>query len=176
MTGKLTPKQAVFVQEYLIDLNGTQAAIRAGYSEDSARQMGSENLSKPYIKESIDIALDARARRTEITADRVLSEIAKLALYNVQDLLNDSDGSLKAIHDIERDVTAAITEITTKTISKDGDDLVLETKVKLSDKGQNLERLGKHLKLFTDKVDVGGQGDNPLTITEITRTLVKPSS
>ena len=73
----LTKKQKLFVEEYLIDLNATQAAIRAGYSPDTAQQMGSENLSKPVIKNAIDKAIADRSRRTGINQDRVIQEIAK---------------------------------------------------------------------------------------------------
>ena len=72
----MTKKQKRFVEEYLIDLNATQAAIRAGYSPDTAQQMGSENLSKPVIKNAIDKAIAERSRRTGINQDRVIQEIA----------------------------------------------------------------------------------------------------
>jgi len=69
---KLTPKQAMFVKEYLVDLNATQAAIRAGYKEKTAAVIGAENLIKPKIKTEIDRAIDKRSERTEIKADDVL--------------------------------------------------------------------------------------------------------
>jgi phage terminase small subunit len=68
---KLTAKQEMFVKEYLIDLNATQAAIRAGYSEDTARQIASDNLSKVYIQEAIQEAKDKRSKSTEITAESI---------------------------------------------------------------------------------------------------------
>lgn len=71
----MTPKQSAFVNEYLIDLNATQAAIRAGYSEKTARQTAAENLSKPDIAEAVQKAMNERAERTEITADYVLTGI-----------------------------------------------------------------------------------------------------
>jgi phage terminase small subunit len=73
--GTMTPKQERFVAEYLIDLNATQAAIRAGYSEKTAKQMGTENLAKPVLAEAIQEALAERAERTEITQDYVLAVI-----------------------------------------------------------------------------------------------------
>ena len=75
LPAKLTPKQAMFVKEYLIDLNATQAAIRAGYSEKTARVIGIENLSKPVIENAIQEAMDKRSEKTEITADYVLETI-----------------------------------------------------------------------------------------------------
>ena len=71
----LTPKQERFVAEYLIDLNATQAAIRAGYSEKTAQMIGSENLSKPLIADAVQKALAERSERTEITQDYVLTSI-----------------------------------------------------------------------------------------------------
>jgi phage terminase small subunit len=71
----LTPKQHRFVDEYLIDLNATQAAIRAGYSERTAYSIGDENLKKPEIASVIQAAMDERSQRTEITADYVLTSI-----------------------------------------------------------------------------------------------------
>ena len=72
---KLNPKQSRFVEEYLVDLNATQAAIRAGYSEKTANRTGSENLSKPVIADAIQIAQAERSARTQITVDKVLTDI-----------------------------------------------------------------------------------------------------
>ena len=76
---KLTPKQAAFVHEYLVDLNATQAAIRAGYKEKNARAMAAENLSKPDIQKAIQEARDAREKRSMITVEWVLAQIARIA-------------------------------------------------------------------------------------------------
>ena len=84
----LTEKQKAFVREYLVDLNATQAAIRAGYSENTARVIACENLMKPNISEAIEKALQERAERTEITQDKVLEEIAKYAFKDASDALD----------------------------------------------------------------------------------------
>lgn len=76
---KLTPKQAAFVHEYMIDLNATQAAIRAGYKEKTAYQTGAENLRKPQIQQAIQEARDAREKRSMITVEWVLAQIASIA-------------------------------------------------------------------------------------------------
>lgn len=76
---KLTPKQAAFVHEYLVDLNATQAAIRAGYSEKTARSVAAENLAKPNIQQAIQEARDAREKRSMITVEWVLAQIASIA-------------------------------------------------------------------------------------------------
>ena len=77
---ELTGKQKRFVEEYLCDLNATQAAIRAGYSAKTAEVVGYENLRKPQIAAAIQEETNKRSTRTEITADRVLREISHMAL------------------------------------------------------------------------------------------------
>lgn len=94
----LTDKQQRFVDEYLVDLNGTQAAIRAGYSVDTARQMASENLSKPYIQAAIAEARKAQQERTGITADRVLREIVAVALADARELVEVKTGCCRCCY------------------------------------------------------------------------------
>ena len=107
MMKKLSPKQNLFVQEYLIDKNATQAAIRAGYSAKTAEIIGFENLRKPKIKEKIDYELATEAERLGITRQRVLDEMARCAFFDVRKLFN-ADGSLKDILDLDPDTAAAI--------------------------------------------------------------------
>lgn len=94
----LTPKESRFVDEYMVDLNGTQAAIRAGYSPDSARQIASENLSKPYIQAAIAEARRAQQERTHITADRWLLEVAQIALADARELVEITKGCCRNCH------------------------------------------------------------------------------
>ena len=88
----LTEKQKLFVQEYLVDLNATQAAIRAGYKEKAARSVGAENLTKPDIQKAIQSAIKERQDRTGITQDRVLKELGKVAFADAND---SSESDLK---------------------------------------------------------------------------------
>ena len=92
---KLNPKQQRFVDEYLIDLNATQAAIRAGYSPKTATAIASENLSKPSISAAIACAMAERSKRTGITQDRILEELAKVAFIKLTDIVDDT-GKIKA--------------------------------------------------------------------------------
>ena len=78
---RLTAKQAAFVQEYLVDLNATGAARRAGYSERTAAEVGYENLRKPQISEAIEGALAERAARTELSADEVIAGLRREANF-----------------------------------------------------------------------------------------------
>jgi len=97
------------VQEYLIDLNATQAAIRAGYSTASARQIADENMSKPDIKNAIEKALAERSKRTGVNADRIIQELAKLAFINPTDVMNMDEATVR--DDANRDDTAAISSV-----------------------------------------------------------------
>lgn len=149
----MTKKQKLFVEEYLIDLNATQAAIRAGYSPASARQIADENMSKPYIKEAIEKALAERSRRTGINADRIVQELAKIAFLNPTDVINMDEATVKG--EANRDDTAAIASVKVKKIPTDDGDIT-EREVKTYDKIKALELLGKHIGLFSDKLKVEG--------------------
>lgn len=157
---KLTAKQKRFIEEYLIDLNATQASIRAGYSPETAKEIGCENLTKPNIKNEIDKAIAERSKRTGINQDRVLREIAKIAFVNPSDVINFNQATVK--ENASDDDLAVISGIKIKSIpTEDGD--IQEREVKLYDKLKALDMLGKHLGMFTDKVDI----NNNSTITII---------
>lgn len=154
---KLTKKNSVFCDEYLIDLNATQAAIRAGYSVESAGSIGNELLKKPEIRARIDKAMAERSKRTGINADRVLLELGKIAFVNAVDVINMDDATIKG--DASRDDTAAIASVKVKTIpGEDGDGV--EREVRLVDKLKALELCGKHMGMFKDNPE----GTAPVTV------------
>jgi phage terminase small subunit len=179
----MTPKQQRFVDEYLVDLNATQAAIRAGYSAKTAYSIGEENLRKPEIAEALEKAMDERSARTKITADQVLTELAKIGFSDIRKAVKwfsqanvaavddcegeIEDGSLRfavanqvelvSSDEIDDDTAAAISEVSMT--DKGG------LKVKLHDKRAALVDLGRHLKLFTDKVEASGPDGSPLQVT-----------
>lgn len=155
----MTHKQQMFVKEYLIDLNATQAAIRAGYSKKTADRIGPELLGKTCVAKAIQEAMDKRAARVEITADRVLQEIAKLAFANLQDFYNEN-GSLKDIHSLPRDIAVALSSTKVNLT-----EACAVQEIKLHDKKGSLELLGRHLKLFTDKTEITGKDGAPLDLT-----------
>jgi len=166
-TARDTPKQRVFVREYLKDLNATQAAIRAGYSEATARSQGQRLLTDADIQAAIQSAMDARSKRAEITADRVLQEIARLAFVDMRKFYRE-DGSLKVVKDLDDDTAAAIASLeTVELFDGSGENRVQVghiKKLKVWDKSKNLELLGKHLKLFIDKIEHSGVDGGPLVI------------
>ena len=160
---ELTPKQARFVQEYLIDLNATQAAIRAGYSAKTAEWQGPQLLGKSHVAQAIQDGIKRRSERTEITQDRVLKEVARLAFLDIRKAFN-TDGSLKPLHELDDDTAAAIAGMDVIEMSGAEDALSTLKKIKLSDKKGALELLMRHMGMLNDKVKLQGDAENPLTV------------
>ena len=146
----MNSKQQRFVEEYLIDLNATQAAIRAGYSPKTANVIGSENLAKPEISNAISRAMAERSRRTGINQDRVVRELAKIAFVNINDVCT-SNGRIR--QDATDEDLACIESIKVKQTETDTGSSE-EREVKLCSKLKALELLGKHLGMWNDKVDL----------------------
>jgi len=165
----LTDKQQRFVEEYPVDLNATQAAIRAGYSEKTAQQIGFENLSKPVIVEALAVIMEERSKRTEITADMVLKELALLGFANMKDYIKISkDGDpFIDLSDLTREQAAAISETMVEDYYEGrGEDArqVRKVKIKFHDKKGALVDIGKHLGMFVDKSEVDVTVKGPLVI------------
>ncbi len=153
----LPEKQRLFAAEYPVDFNATQAAIRAGYSSKTAAVKGCQLLKIPKIKEIVDEATEARMLALGITSQGVLEEIAKLAFSNMLDYIKITSNGLAEIDLTELDPgkAAAITDLTIESHKVPGQPgEVQKVKFKLADKGVNLERLGKYLKLFTDRQEI----------------------
>lgn len=147
----MTKKQKRFVEEYLIDLNATQAAIRAGYSPDSAGQIGEQNLKKLEISNAISKAMAERSKRTGINADRVILELAKIALANMADVVDTDTAAVKpgaSSYD-----TAAIQSVKVKKSSSNSGTMI-EREVRMMDKLKALELLGKHLGMYQNNINV----------------------
>jgi phage terminase small subunit len=159
----LTPKQQRFVEEYLLDLNATQAAIRAGYSAKTAGAVGHENLRKPEIADAIAGAQTERAARTRVDADWVLTRLAMEAEADLADLY-DENGHLRPVHDwplIWRKGLVAGIETLREKIGEDEDgepEFATVQKVKLSDRVKRLELIGRHVNVqaFKDKIEQSG--------------------
>ncbi len=163
---KLTEKQKRFCQEYLIDLNATQAAIRSGYSKKTARKIGQENLTKPVIQKKIKEAIEERKERTEITQDKVIYELALIAFSDLADYIDIDENTgviiAKTFKKMEKGKSRALESIKEDRAIKedaDGKQVTVYDKVtfKLHSKIKALELLGKHLGMFVDKFDVGDE-------------------
>jgi len=149
----LNAKQSRFVQEYLIDLNATQAAIRAGYSKKTAHVIGAENLGKPKIAAAIADAQSQRSERTGITQDRVLAELAKIGFSDLRRVLSAGGGLLDP-QSWDDDTAGAIGSL--EVVTRPGSDvdengnreIEYVHKIKAWDKLSALEKLGKHLGMF----------------------------
>lgn len=153
----MTKKQKRFVEEYLIDLNATQAAIRAGYSPHTAKDIGCENLAKPNIAAAISQAMAERSRRTGINQDRVLQELARIGFAKITDVVDPDTAKIRP--DASDDDLACIQSIKIKP-----NEFGTEREVKLYDKKSALVDLGKHLGLFKDKMELTGDMDLNITI------------
>ncbi len=157
----MTRKQDRFVKEYLIDLNATQAAIRAGYSPKTANEQGARLLANVSVQEAIAKAMAERSKRTGISQDRVIQELARIAFVNPQNVINPKDASVKA--DATEDDLACIQSVKVKTMDGAKGKSV-EREVRLNDKMKALELLGKHLGMFKDKLEVDADMDLNITI------------
>ena len=145
---KLNPKQQRFVDEYLIDLNATQAAIRAGYSPKTATAIASENLSKPSISAAIACAMAERSKRTGITQDRILEELAKVAFIKLTDIVDDT-GKIKAgATDEDRACIESIKYKRTDTDTGYSE----EREVKASSKLKAIELLMRHTGMLDSRI------------------------
>lgn len=155
----MSPKQERFVEEYLIDANATQAAIRAGYSAKTAQVQSAQLLANPDIAAAIDAKRAERSERTQIDADWVLKRLAAEADADVADLYNQETGALKPVHEwplIWRQGLVAGIDVYEEKI--EGVKIGETVKIKLSDRIRRLELIGKHIRVnaFQEQVSVSG--------------------
>ncbi len=150
-----------FCREYIKDLNGTRAAIAAGYGKKSAHVTASQLLSNPKVKELLAELTKKHADKLDLSTEKVLSELARVGFSNMLDYIKTTEeGSAYVdLSNLTREQAAAIPEITVdEYVEGKGEHArkVKRTKLKLVDKIRSLELLGKHLKLFTERIEVGG--------------------
>ena len=141
----LTPKQKRFVAEYLLDLNATAAAKRAGYSEKTACEQAARLLANVKVQTAVQEAEQARQERTEITQDMVLREMSKLAFFDIRKMF-DKNGKPLDISALDADTAAALVGLDVQDVTdNDGNYIGFVKKYKMADKIRALELLGKHL-------------------------------
>lgn len=148
---QLSEQRQRFVDEYLIDLNGTQAAIRAGYSPKTANEQAARLLANVSIQEAIAKAMAERSKRTGINQDRVVLELAKIAFVKMTDVVDPDTGEI--LSNASDDDLACIESVKFKQSDNQYGGSI-EREVKLSPKMKALELLGKHLGMWNDKIDV----------------------
>ena len=159
----LTPKQQRFVEEYLIDLNATQAAIRAGYSEKTAKEIGSENLTKPNIAKAIEEAQNKRQEQTQIDAAYVLKRLVEIDQMDVLDIMDDQM-KIRPVNEWPKVWRQYVVNLENLELS-DGEGCF--KKIKWPDKVKNLELLGKHVSVgaFKDKIEHTGANGGPIDLS-----------
>lgn len=172
----LTDQRRRFVDEYLVDLDSTAAALRAGYSRRSAKQLGSRIRNEPEVAAAIDAAIARRAKRTEITQDRVVKELAKIGFAdirkavkwqaNVIGMTEDEDGTerLAVTNQVQLIDSDAIDDDTAAAIASIGQDSRGGLKINFHDKQGALVSLGRHLGMFKDKTEVTGAEGGPVKL------------
>lgn len=152
----LSPKQENFCKQYLIDLNGAQSAIRAGYSKKTAKEQATRLLTNVHIKKKIDELIAKRDAKTEVTADRILAELGKIAFSDIRKFYG-KDSTLLNVQSLDDDTAGAISGIEIEEIfDKDGKCIGTTKKIKTNDKTKALELFMRHKGMFEkDNSQVG---------------------
>ena len=168
MAKKLTPKQRAFVAEYLMDLNATQAAMRAGYSRKTANEQGARLLANVSVAAAVAEWQAERAKRTEISQDRVLEELSHIAFGDLRDAVIWGPGGVALLDSAQLtdEQAAAISEVG-ETVTKEGGSV----RIKRHDKVKALELLMRHMGMLNDKLDVDAKGN--LTIKVVSFSELK---
>lgn len=155
MVKPLPPMQLRFVAEYMIDLNGTAAAKRAGYSPKTAETQAARMLGNVRVQTEIARRQQAREFRTEITQDRVLKELARIAFFDIRKLYRE-DGAMKLPSELDDDTAAALVgiDIAESRVGEDGPLTITTRKAKVIERTGALSLVMRHLGMLTDKLEV----------------------
>jgi len=148
----LTAQQQRFCVEYLVDLNGKGAAIRAGYAEDSAKSQAASMLQTEAIQVNLRRLMRKRERNYELSSERVLKELTKVAFSDIRDLYDDN-GNMIPMNELDDNIAPAVASIKVKERFGKNGDSEIEKEIRLWDKPKGLELLGKHFKLYTDLIE-----------------------
>ena len=158
----LSIKQRLFVSEYLVDRNGTQAAIRAGYSENSANEQAARLLANASIQSAINSGVVKIEQRNELKTDDIIRELYRIATFDIREMY-DKSGEMLPLAEMPDTIAKCIVSFECEDITAgQGDDrrhIGISKKIKLADKTKALELLGKHLKMFVNRIEVD-TGDN----------------
>ncbi len=174
----LTEKEELFCQSYLIDFNGARAARDAGYSEDSARSIAAENLTKPHITARIQQLRVEMGKAFNITRERIAQEYARLAFGDIRKIFKE-DGSLLMPHEWDDDTAASIAGIDTdelfEGVGREREQVGVTKKVKLSDKRAALDSLVKLMGYAAPvRSEITGADGGPVEMAAIAINIVQP--
>lgn len=161
----LTVRQERFVEEYLVDLNATQAAIRAGYSRRGATVQGSTLLANPKIAEKVQAGRERLSKEAGVSQERVLKELVRIGFSDIRKIF-DENGNLMHPQDIDDDTAAAIASIEVVTRPLGEGEIEYVHKIKMSSKLDALEKIAKHLGLYKDPEPA------PQTVYNDNRTMI----
>jgi len=168
----LNPKQRRFVEEYLVDLNATQAAIRAGYSPKTANEQAARLLAKVSIQQAIQAAQQARSARTQIDTDYVLRRMVEIDQMDVLDIMDDQM-SLKPVSQWPGIWRTYLSGFDLAEMfegrGEDRDMVGILKKIKWPDKVRNLELLGRHLGMFKDRIEHTGKNGGPIQTVSVSK-------
>ncbi|WP_334471028.1 terminase small subunit [Arsenophonus sp. PmNCSU2021_1] len=167
----LTDKQEAFCRENLIDLNATQAAIRAGYSEKTAKDIACQNLAKLNIQKRIQTLMEERKNRIEVNADYVLKRLVDIDQMDVLDIITES-GDLRPIKDWPKVWRTTLSGFDIAAIRVEGAEALLK-KIKWPDKIKNLELLGKHVSVQAFRDQIKNEHDVVGTLSDLMDDLSK---
>ena len=149
----ITPKQLRFVDEYMIDFNATQAAIRAGYSEKTAYSQGQRLLKNVEVQAEIAKRSEKHAAKLDITAERILAAIAAVAFGDIRGMF-DENGQLLRPHDWDDQTAASVAGFDVVTVNLGEGAVEYVAKIKRADNLRGLDMLARHQALYNDKLDV----------------------
>ncbi len=170
---EITDKMRQFVDEYLIDLNATQAAIRAGYSEATAQEQSSQLLARADIRALIEEAQKDRVDRVQISQDTTVNELKRIAFSDVADFVIVKEGGVieqRPFNELKKEQTRCVKKIkqTVRTAQSSDGSILHQTatlEIELHDKLKALELLGRHLGMFNDSIRLKSEEPLPLTIS-----------
>lgn len=168
---RLRKKRQLFTEEYLIDLDATKAAVRAGYSPKTAHSQGHRLLKDPVINAAIQQAMKERARRVELKADDVIEELRRIAFTNMSDVvsINESGATfLKNSESWPEDSKSAVAEVAF--IENNSG---VHFRIKMHDKIKALELLGKHLGILRENIEIAGKNGGPIEVSNARQELLR---
>jgi phage terminase small subunit len=165
---KLTAMQELFCKEYLVDLNFTAAAIRAGFSKRSAAQLGWQQMEKPQVKARVKELMDKRSNEVEINAEWVLRRLSYIADVDLKDAY-DKDGQLLRLSEMPENLRRAVSSLDVYENFLDGVEVGETKKLRMFDKVRALEQIGRHLGMWNDSLNLNDK--SKLTEEELDRRI-----